>query len=101
MYQGKDAWVLQHHSRGKSGESRRAAPVFFPPNSVCINHPKECTKLWLKGFFTAHYCQHQTYGILVKDEDSHTPADHSYVEVSSNIFSAVTNVDLASILTDG
>lgn len=39
--------------------------------------------------------------ILLKDEDSHTPADHSCVEAISNIFSAVTNVDLASILTDG
>lgn len=39
--------------------------------------------------------------ILLKDEDSHIPADHPYVEAISNIFSAVTNVDLAGILTDG
>lgn len=38
--------------------------------------------------------------ILFRDEDSHTPAPHPYVEAISNIFSAVTNVDLIGILTD-
>lgn len=39
--------------------------------------------------------------VLLKDKDSHTQADHSYVEAISNIFSAVTNIDLAGALIDG
>lgn len=46
-------------------------PSWPPSNIVCISHLKECTKLWLKGFCTAQYCQHHRYGIFWTNHTIH------------------------------
>lgn len=96
--------------RKKWWEQKDSSILFFFAQQ-CLHKPSKKMKLWnygLKAFsqlITASTTGITVFGltaqfILFRDEDSHTSAAHSYVEAISSIFSAVTNVDLAGILTD-